>query len=106
GQPLPLLSPPFAGAPALQRPDVDGLNVYPAFSEGQPAAYTTTEVWQHFPAVWLQPLYIAITGFVDGAPKFLPAAAPIFGVGTRTRFYSPYWQIYYVTVPADLRPDR
>jgi hypothetical protein len=27
-------------------------------------------------------------------------------VGTRTRFYSPYWQVIYVTVPAGTAPDK
>lgn len=99
GQPLPLLSPPFADAVQTQRSDRDGLNVFPAFSEGLPAAYTTTEFWQGFESVWLQPLYFAIQGFENGAVKGHPGVRAIFSVGTRTRFYSPYWQIHYVVVP-------
>jgi len=99
GQPLPLLSPPFSDVTQVQRGDRDGLNVAIAFSEGQPAAYTTTEFWQGFPAVWVQPLYFPIAGFENGAVKTVPGGRAIFSVGTRTRFYSPYWQIHYVIVP-------
>ena len=57
GDPLRLLSPPFSDVPAAQDPALDGLTVFPAFSEGGPAAYLTTEVWEEFPKVWVQPLY-------------------------------------------------
>ena len=98
GQTLPLLSPPYADAPAVQAAGFDGLNVVPAFSEGHTASYATTEVWQGFPAVWLQPLYAFVTGVDGGAPNFTGAPA-VFSIGTRSRFYSPYWQVIYVTVP-------
>jgi hypothetical protein len=106
GQALPLLSPPFTDAQQLQRSDMDGLNVYPAFSEGRTAAYTTTEIWENFPAIWVQPLYLPITGFANGAAVPLPGAYVIFSVGTRTRFYSPFWVIHYLVVPPETAPDR
>src|SRR5438067_2414484 len=70
GQPLPWLSPPYSAAPAAQRADFDGLDVFPAFSEGEPANYATTDVWQGIPAVWVQPLYLPVTGFTarDAVP--------------------------------------
>lgn len=67
-----------------------GLTVFPAFSEGQPAAYMTTEIWQDFDAIWVQPLYIDRSG----------RNKPIFGVNAGTRFYSPFWQILFYTAPA------
>ena len=50
----------------------------------------TTEVWQNFDAVWVQPLYVDLT-------RQNPA---IFGVDSGTRFYSPYWQIFTYQRPA------
>ena len=105
GQPLPLLSAPYADGQRIQRADADGLLVFPAFSEGEPASYTTTEIWQGFPAIWLQPLYLPITGFSGGTPQPLAGARPIFGVDTSTRFYGPYWRIIYAVVPAGTDPD-
>jgi hypothetical protein len=67
-----------------------GLTVFPAFSEGRPAAYMTTEVWQNFDAVWVQPLYVDVN-------KKNP---PIFGVDAGSRFYSPFWQVFTYSHPA------
>src|SRR5262245_7320597 len=39
----------------------DTLKVVPAFSEGQPAAYVTTELWINYDDVWLQPGFIQVT---------------------------------------------
>jgi hypothetical protein len=105
GQPLSLLSPPFSDAVQAQRSDVDGLPVTLAFSEGQPAAYTTTEVWQGFPGVWIQPLYLPVAGFANGAAQFIADARPVFGVGAHTRFYSPFWQVFYVVLPPGTPSD-
>ncbi len=101
-QALPYLSPPYSDASLAERADRDGLTVFPAFSEGHTAAYSTTEVWENFAAVWVQPLYVAINGFSNGTPQFAAGTAAIFSVGTRTRFYSPYWQINYFVLPADV----
>ena len=98
---LPYLSDPFsAGVTAHQVSTQDGINVFPAFSEGRPAAYAVTEYWEQFPKVWVQPLYFLISGFnpATGGPLFVDGQ-PVFGVGTGSRFYSSYWQIYYVRVP-------
>jgi hypothetical protein len=67
-----------------------GLTIFPAFSEGKPAAYMTTEVWENFDAVWAQPLYVDITR----------QNAPIFGIDAGSRFYSPYWQVFLYSHPA------
>jgi hypothetical protein len=67
-----------------------GLTVFPAFSEGQPAAYMTTEIWRNFDEVYVQPLYVDTT-------RKNPA---IFGVDSSTRFYGPYWQVFTYALPA------
>ncbi len=89
GAPLPLLSSPYAAGSVRQKDSNAGLTIFPAFSEGQTAAYMTTEVWQNFDAVWLQPLYVDLSG----------TNLAIFGVDATTRFYSPYWQIFFYTLP-------
>ena len=99
GEPLPLLSPPYSDTVTRQRAGQDGLQIFPAFSEGEPAAYTTTEIWQGFPAIWLQPLYLFVTGFSNGAAQVVAESKVVFGVDVTTRFYSPYWQVIYVIVP-------
>lgn len=93
GAPLALLSAPYPALGAgtgLQRQGGRGLSVFPAFSEGKPAAYMTTELWQNFNEVWVQPLYVDLT-------RKNPA---IFGVDSGSRFYSPYWQVFTYAHPA------
>ena len=93
GFPLALLSSPYplvGAGTAVQQAGQRGLTVFPAFSEGKPAAYMTTEVWQNFDAVWVQPLYVDLTR----------QNPPIFGVDAGTRFYSPYWQVFTYAHPA------
>jgi hypothetical protein len=93
GAALTLLQSPYPAVGAktgLQQASQRGLTVFPAFSEGKPAAYMTTEVWQNFDEVWVQPLYADLAG----------QNLPIFGVDTSTRFYSPYWQIFTYSHPA------
>jgi len=106
GQPLRFLSDPYTTGQQLQDPARDGLVVQPAFADARPAAFVTTEIWDGFPRVWAQPLYVPVTGFdpVTG-PARLPDSLWIFGCGTGSRFYSPYWQTYFVTVPAGSDPD-
>lgn len=109
GQPIELLNAPYgSGAPALQQADVDGLAVFLSFSEGKPAAYTITERWNQFPKVWVQPLYMFVTGFDAGGKPVATGIdnGPVFGVDTSSRFYSPYWQIYYVVVSPSPTADR
>ena len=84
---------------ARKREDRDGLVVQPAYADARPAAFVTSEIWDGFPRVWAQPIYILVTGFdAQQGPRRLPGAFPIFGLGPASRFYSPFWQTYYVTV--------
>lgn len=96
GATLRLLSSPFAAGTATQLSGRAGLTVFPAFSEGKPAAYLTTEIWQNFDEVWLQPLYIPLKSLTDTNTL---KGKPIFGVDATTRFYSPFWQIYWYVPP-------
>jgi hypothetical protein len=90
---MPLLRSPYpalSGGNGLQQSTNRGLTIFPAFSEGDTAAYMTTEVWENFDEIWVQPLYVDLSG----------QNAPIFGVDSGSRFYSPYWQIFsYVRPP-------
>ncbi|HEY2899122.1 MAG TPA: hypothetical protein VGL59_01005, partial [Polyangia bacterium] len=76
----------------------------PTFEEGYGAAYLTTDLWQAFDEIWVQPLYIQVSGWSPtGAPLLFASdddrSHPIFSVGTKSRFYSPYWEVLYVKVP-------
>jgi hypothetical protein len=86
-------------------PSYPELFVHPSWAEGYPAAYVTTEVWSHFPEVWVQPMYVPITGFKDGVPQRVVDANnawhPIFSVGPHSAFYSPFWRMIFATVPTD-----
>lgn len=101
GQKLRWLSAPFGTTAQAQESDRDGLVVQPAFADARPAAFVTTEIWDGFPRVWAQPLYVPVSGFdpLDG-PIRAPNTNWIFAFGAGSRFYSPYWQTWYVTVPA------
>lgn len=108
GEPLPLLSPPFRDTQGLQVDTADGLQVLPAFSEGAPAALNIVEVWDQVPEVWIQPWYVLVTQWDPANPyaKALPKAKALVDVGPESLFYSPYWELIYVEVPADTPPDR
>jgi hypothetical protein len=100
GQPISWLSEPYNAGKTLQEADRDGLLVQPCFTDTQPCAFVTTEIWDGFPRVWAQAEYILVTGFdAAGGPKPLPGALPIFAVPPSARFYSPFWRVYYVLVP-------
>ena len=78
----------------------------PTFDEGYLAAYVTTDLWQGFDQIWVQPLYVQVADFsATGEPQLFPASDPrswpIFSVGPKSRFYSPYWAVRYVKIPAD-----
>jgi hypothetical protein len=76
---------------------VDTLKVVPAFSEGQPAAYVTTEIWINYADVWLQPGFVQINDPTAADPFLRYAdgtrAPALFDVGPASTFYSPFWQI-------------
>lgn len=98
------------GIPLGQLLDVmDGSTLVPrhAWADGYQTSYVTTEVWSSFDRVWMQPAYVPVTGWQGGTPqKLLDGGAwhPIFSVGPRSGFYSPFWQIVYADVPADTPP--
>ncbi len=94
------------GLPLGSLLDADGvtLHVHPGFADGYDASYVTTEIWTGYDRVWLQPIYAPVTGWgADGRPVPLApkGGAWIFGVGAGSGFYSPFWQIIYVDVPAE-----
>jgi hypothetical protein len=83
------------------------------WTESYRSAYETAEVWTGFDEVWVQPVYVAITRFLNGEPQLLvdpdPAKqgwSPIFSVGPDSAFYSPFWQVFYFVVPDGTDPDE
>lgn len=83
------------------------LVIAPTFEEGYPAAYVTSDAWQGFDEVWVQTLYVQVSGFgTAGEPLLFPAddprSRPIFSVGQKSRFYAPYWEVLYVQLSADM----
>ena len=106
GQPISWLSEPFNSGTQTQEPVADGLIVEPAFTDTLNAAFVTSEIWDGFPRVWSQPLYILVQGFdpVTG-PQVVPGSLPIFGTPPSSRFYSPFWRTFYVSVPAGFNID-
>jgi hypothetical protein len=90
-----------AGMPASailtsQADGTDTLNVVPAFAEGAPAAFVTTELWIDYDQVWLEPGYVQLDSadpvhrlaYPDGSPSPL-----LIDVGPDSTFYSPFWQL-------------
>jgi hypothetical protein len=76
----------------------------PAVADHYGVSYATTEVWRGYPQVWMQPMYVPVTGWIDGVPQKLLGAAdgkwhPVFSVAPGSGFYSPFWQAIYFTVP-------
>jgi hypothetical protein len=75
----------------------------PAFADHYGVTYATTEVWANYPQVWTQPMYVPVTGWVDGVPQKLVGMDgkwhPVFSVEPGSAFYSPFWQAVYFTVP-------
>jgi hypothetical protein len=78
------------------------LKVIPAFAEGRPAAFVTTEIWINYDEVWAQPAYLQVVTAdplvrleysSDGRP-----APPLVDVGPRSTFYSPFWTFQIAVV--------
>ncbi len=94
------------GAFIVRSPNQDDpkIPVRLAFHDKQRAAYVTTEVWGNFPAVWLQPMYVFVTGY-DPKTGWMRLkengvnVGAVFSVGPNSRFYSPFWKVSYVQVP-------
>src|SRR6187551_1902717 len=87
------------------------LQIIPAFSEGQPAAYVMPEIWADFDEVWVQPWYVLLTAWDGKSPNQNRAktadgmnAPPVFDVGPRSLFYSPLWLRYYAVLPEGADP--
>lgn len=82
----------------LNHDDPSVMTVQPAFAEGYPVGYVTTEVWSYFDEIWAQPMYVPVTGWSGGKAQEV-SEHPIFTVGTGSRFYSPFWRMIYVEAP-------
>ncbi len=105
GAPLAFRSGPWESPPTVQRGDAHGLTIFPAFSEGQVAAYTVTEIWENHPRPWVQPVYIPVTS-LEPLKRDFPALPPtIFPVGIKSSFYTPFWRAVYFQVPRDTPVD-
>jgi hypothetical protein len=80
------------------------------WTEAYRSAYVTTEIWTGFDQVWVQPVYVPITGFVNGVVQKLKGDDmlwhPIFTVGPGSKFYSPFWQVFYFQVPDGTSPTQ
>jgi hypothetical protein len=100
-----------AGFPAdfFITPQPDGtahLRIIPAYSEGEPAAYVLPELWLNFDEIWVQPWYEFVTAWNErsNSQNALKGpngedAPPVFDVGPRSLFYSPFWVLFYAVVP-------
>ena len=51
------------------------------WAEGYDAEVVTTDVWAHFPEVWIQPAYVPATGWKDGAPPGTDLASKLADAG-------------------------
>jgi hypothetical protein len=97
------------GVPVGQVLAADGVTLaVRATLDSYNAAYVTTEVWANYDRVWIQPMYVLVTGSDGTGPvpvRVDGKVQPIFSVGPTSGFYSPFWQTFYVQVPADVSPE-
>ena len=92
----------------------DVLQLKLAFAQGKPMAYITTDFWANYDRIWLQPMYFLVTAWDKNPPEAnrlkkddgVSPVGPIFSVGPASAFYSPYWQVFYVEVPAGTPPRK
>lgn len=91
---------------------LDGPTLFqrPTIADGYGGHYVTTEVWVGYPQVWVQPMYVPVSGWANGAPVVVTDAVtgawkPIFSVGPGSGFYSPFWQAIYFDAPAGTTAD-
>jgi hypothetical protein len=86
----------------------DTLNVVPMFSDGEPAATVTTDIWVNYDEVWLQPGFVQATDLSRADPLLRnPDQSPaplLLDVGPKSTFYSPFWQLSYAVV-GDVDPN-
>ena len=72
----------------------------PAFAEGKPAVYVTTDVWLNLPKTWLQPAYVQTQDW-GAEPTRVPGAPILIDVESESTFYSPFWNIEYAVSGRD-----
>jgi hypothetical protein len=79
-----------------------------AFTEGGYSPYVTTNVWANTPEVWVQPMYILVDGWDADLHtwKKVQPSRWIYTVGPKSRFHSPFWQVYWAELPANGDPAR
>lgn len=70
------------------------LKALPGFSEGRPVAFVITELWYESPNPWVQPVY------VDPSHSDV---RPVFPVGAKGSFYSPFWRAVQFENPSNLQ---
>jgi hypothetical protein len=88
----------------------DTLAVMRAFSEGEPAAIVTTEIWVNYDEVWVQPGFFQVTDPGRADPYLRRSdgslAPALFDVGPESGFYSPFWQLSEAVVGDLTDPDH
>lgn len=93
----------------VKKGDAYELTLRETWTHGYRSGYITTELWSGFDEVWIQPMYVPVTGFTAAGPTIVKDAAnkwhPIFSVGPDSAFYSPYWQVVYFQVPVGTSSD-
>ena len=84
-----------------------------AFTEGGFSPYITTNVWANVREVWVQPMYILVSGFDSQGthdwirlkdmsdPGNVHNAGWVYTVGPKSRFHSPFWRTWFAVVPGN-----
>ncbi len=105
-EPIAWRAPPHEAVAAVNQGGT-GLVVQPAFSEGEPAAFVLTEIWDAHPTPWVQPAYVLVTAWDATAPasKRLPGSLSVFPVGVESSFYTPFWRLVWAVVPEGTAAD-
>ena len=97
-----------AGFPAsyfLSSPNT--IRLSPVYTGGQQMAYMTTDVWVNFREIWLQSLFVFVHTWDERSPRASWVDIPwVATVSENSAFWSPFWRVYYVLVPADTPRDR
>lgn len=88
----------------------DAVVVHPAFAAGDVAAFAITEVWENHPDPWVEPVYQFVEEFDADNPfgrRKTSGGKPVpglFGVGTDSTFYSPFWRLQFAVAGSDPGP--
>ncbi|MBK7859341.1 MAG: hypothetical protein IPJ65_12105 [Archangiaceae bacterium] len=94
------------GGPVEAAP-IDGFVSQPAWSNGEPSAYVVTEIWEHHPEPWIQPVYQFVKPFDAVAPgTHRTGADGLFGLGVESTFYSPFWRLWWAEPGDAVAPYR